>query len=138
MEKRISWDEYFISIVKLIGKRATCPRKQVGAVIVKNSQIISTGYNGAPKGFEHCNDVGCMVIDNHCQRVVHAEMNALLQAGKEANGATLYCTCLPCAICFKLCIQAGIQRIVYIENYKKNEVEYWIENSKIEMIQWKA
>jgi len=137
MQKRISWDEYFIEIVKLISKKASCPRKQVGAIITKNNRIIASGYNGAPKGMEHCTDVGCLMKDNHCIRVLHAEMNALLQAGKEAEGATLYSTLLPCEICYKLCIQAGIKKIIYLEDYNKEDLKYWITNGGIKTIKWK-
>lgn len=134
---RISWDEYFINIVNLIKERATCPRKKVGALIVKNNKIISSGYNGSPKGMEHCLDVGCLIKNNHCIRVMHAEQNALLQAGKEAEGANLYCTCLPCEICFKMCIQAKIKKIIYLEDYNKQNLKYWIDNGGIELIKWK-
>ena len=137
MKKRISWDEYFIKITELISQRASCPRKKVGCVIVKNNKILATGYNGSPKGMEHCIDVGCFIKDNHCVRVIHAEMNALLQAGEKAEGATLYATLLPCEICFKLCIQAGIKKIIYIEDYNKENLKYWIDNGGIKLIKWK-
>jgi dCMP deaminase len=107
-DERVSWDEYFVEITKLIARRATCPRKHVGALIVKDNKIIASGYNGSPRKMEQCNEVGCLIVGNHCVRALHAEMNALLQTGKESQDATLYCTCLPCEICFKLCIQAGI------------------------------
>jgi len=134
--QRISWNDYFIEIVKLIGKRATCPRKQVGALIVKNNKIIASGYNGSPRGLEHCSDIGCLIRDDHCIRVIHADCNALLQAGKEAQGATLYCTCLPCELCFKLCIQAGIKRIIYIEDYNKEDIKYWKLYGGIKIRKW--
>jgi len=133
---RINLDDYFIKIVKNVSERATCPRKSVGAIIVKNGRIISTGYNGAPKKMEQCDEVGCLLENNHCIRVVHAEMNALLFAGREAEGATLYCTCLPCEICFKLCIQAGIKKIIYLEDYNKENIQYWIDESNIEVIKY--
>ena len=137
MQNRIGWDEYFIEIVKLISKRASCPRKQVGALIVKNNKIISSGYNGSPKGMEHCSDVGCLIENNHCIRVIHAEANALLQAGKEAEGSKLYCTLLPCETCYKLCIQAGIKEIIYLEDYNKEDIDYWIQNGGIKITKWK-
>jgi dCMP deaminase len=136
-EERISWNEYFIEITKLIAKRASCPRKQVGALIVKNNKIIASGYNGSPKGMLHCSTAGCIIKNNHCTRVIHAEMNALLQAGKESQDAKLYCTCLPCEICFKLCIQAGIKEIIYLEDYNKEDVSYWIDNGGIRLTKWK-
>ena len=138
MQKRISWDEYFISIVKLIAQRATCPRKHVGALIVKKNKIISSGYNGAPKGMEHCTDVGCLMKDGHCIRVLHAEQNAILQAGEKSEGATLYCTCLPCEVCFKMCIQVGIKKIIYLEDYNQEDLKYWIKNGGIEIQKWKS
>lgn len=130
-DDRPDLDEYFIQIAKDVATRATCPRKKVGAIVVKNSQIISSGYNGAPKEMEHCTDVGCMVVNNHCERVVHAELNALLQAGKEAKDATLYSTVLPCTICLKACIQVGIKRIVYLEDYNKEQMILWLESGLI-------
>ena len=136
MGKRISVDKYFMEMADVVSKRATCPRKHVGAIIVKDKDIISTGYNGAPKKLEQCDEVGCLMKDGHCIRVIHAEMNALLQAGKEAKGATLYCTCLPCEICFKLCIQAGIKKIIYSEEYNPKTIQYWIDNSKIEVMKY--
>ena len=136
-EERISWDEYFIQITELISKRGTCPRKKVGALIVKENKIIASGYNGAPVGMKHCSEAGCIIKNDHCVRVIHAEINALLQAGKEAKDAKLYCTCLPCEICFKLCIQAGIKEIVYLEDYKKEDLSYWIKSGKIKLTKWK-
>lgn len=134
--KRIDWDSYFMQICNIVSLRATCPRKSVGAVVVKNNRIISTGYNGAPKGMKHCGDAGCKIIDNHCVRVVHAEMNALLFAGREAEGATLYCTCLPCTICMKMAIQQGIKRIVYQEDYNNGDLQWIIKESRIKIEQF--
>jgi dCMP deaminase len=125
-----------MDVVRLIARRATCPRKDVGCLIVKNNKIIASGYNGAPKGMEHCTEAGCLIKDNHCTRIIHAEANALLQAGRDAEGATLYCTCLPCEICFKLCIQAGINRVVYDEDYNKQDLVYWINNGGIIVTQY--
>ena len=91
---RPSWDTYFLEIAKLVASRSTCPRASVGAVIVKNNRILSTGYNGAPPGEPHCVDVGCLMVNNHCERTVHAETNAVIQAarfGISVDGATLYC-----------------------------------------------
>ena len=90
---RPSWDLYFIRIAKEVSSRSTCPRAAVGAVIVRDNQILATGYNGAPMGEPHCIDVGCDIVDGHCQRVVHAETNAVYQAIKYSiplEGATLY------------------------------------------------
>lgn len=121
---RPSWDEYFMEIAKVVAKRSTCKRAAVGAVIVKDKRILTTGYAGAPKGMPHCLDVGCLIksivkengkTEEHCLRTVHAEMNAIIQAalhGVSTDGATIYTTHLPCYNCAKVIINAGIKRIV--------------------------
>lgn len=122
---RINWDEYFLRIAQLVSKRATCPRKDVGAIVIDiNNKIVGSGYNGAPKGIEHCTEAGCMLQvladgKQHCIRVLHAEQNALLQAGEKAINGILYVTVLPCPQCFKLVIQAGIKKVIYLEDYNK-------------------
>ena len=91
--ERPSWDEYFMGITEKVSARATCPRATVGAVVVKDNRILSTGYNGAPAGKPHCIDVGCQMVDDHCDRTIHAETNAVTQAarfGTSLNGATMY------------------------------------------------
>ena len=91
--KRPDWDEYFLAIAKDVASRATCPRASVGAIIVKDNRILSTGYNGAPPGEPHCTDIGCDMVDGHCQRTIHAETNAMAQAAKYGiaiEGATIY------------------------------------------------
>jgi dCMP deaminase len=91
---RPDWDSYFMNIAKEVASRSTCPRASVGAVIVKDNGILSTGYNGAPSGEPHCLEVGCLIINNHCERTIHAETNAVVQAAKygvNINGSTLYC-----------------------------------------------
>lgn len=127
---RLNIDEYMIELVKLVAKRGTCNRKQVGAIVSVDGRIISTGYNGAPRGFRHCE---CIIVNNHCVRAVHAEQNALLFAGRDAEGATLYCTTLPCEICFKLAIQVGIKKIIYIEDYNKDSIKWILDESTIEI-----
>lgn len=120
MGKRPSWDEYFLKLAMLASERATCPRMHCGCVIAKDKKVIATGYNGSIPGDEHCEDVGCLVIDNHCQRTVHAEMNALMQAAKHGNsvdGATAYITNMPCTTCAKALISAGIRRIVIFSDF---------------------
>ena len=90
---RPDWDEYFLNIAREVAKRSTCPRASVGAVIVKDNRILATGYNGSPPGKPHCTEVGCLVVNDHCERVIHAETNAIAQAAKfgiSINGATLY------------------------------------------------
>jgi dCMP deaminase len=125
---RPSWDEYFMQITRLVVSRSTCLRRQVGAVIVKDKKILATGYNGAPSGLPHCLEVGCLRDEmgipsgerHELCRGLHAEQNAIIQAayyGVSINGATLYCTNLPCIICTKMLINAGITRVVYGEGY---------------------
>jgi dCMP deaminase len=117
---RPSWDEYFLEIAKVVAKRSTCDRANVGAVIAKNKVILSTGYNGAPRGLAHCDDVGHEIVGGHCIRTVHAEANALAQAarnGSPVEGATIYLTISPCYDCFKMMINSGIKEVVYKDFY---------------------
>lgn len=122
---RQSWDGYFIELTKLVASRATCCRKKFGCVLTKNNRIIATGYNGAPKGLPHCLDVGCLMVNSHCVRTIHAEVNALLQAGNDAEGSTLYVSGLPCANCLKLILQCGVKRVVFIEAYRPEDLACW-------------
>lgn len=120
-EKRLGIDEYFIEIAKVVAKRATCPRLKVGAVLVRDKMLLSTGYNGAPRGLPHCTDEGCKLYKGHCVRTVHAESNAVAQAafnGTKTYDSTLYVTHLSCHICLKLLINAGVKRIVYVGKYE--------------------
>jgi dCMP deaminase len=125
---RLSWEEYFMEITKLVSRRSTCLRRQVGAVIVKDKKILATGYNGAPTGVEHCVDVGCLREKlevpsgerHELCRGLHAEQNAIIQAayhGVSIRGSTLFCTNLPCSICIKMIINAGIATVVYLDGY---------------------
>ncbi len=117
---RPSWDTYFIDITLEVAKRATCLRAQVGAIIVKDKRILTTGYNGAPKGLPHCLDEGCEMVGGHCVRSLHAEQNAILQAaeyGVSLEGGTIYITHQPCVTCAKMIINAGIRRVVYAGLY---------------------
>ena len=118
---RPSWDEYFMAITRAVATRATCSRRSVGAVIVKDKRILATGYNGAPVGMRHCDHTGgADMRDGHCARSTHAEQNALVQAARHGTsiaGGTLYCTDHPCLTCAKLLINAGIVRIVYEAAY---------------------
>jgi len=121
VEKRPSWDEYFMMMAKdVVAKRATCPRRQVGAVLVRDKRIITTGYNGSPSGMPHCTEVGCRLHEGHCIRAIHAEQNAIVQAalyGVSTRGATCYVTAAPCVTCANLLVAAGIVRVVYGEEY---------------------
>ena len=122
--QRISWDEYFMAQSHLLSLRSTCSRLSVGATIVKDKRIVSGGYNGSIKGDEHCIDVGCKVVEGHCVRTIHAEINAILQCSKFGvgiEGATIYVTHFPCLNCTKSIIQAGIKEICYANDYRNNE-----------------
>ena len=130
MDKRPSWDEYFMDMAELVAKRSTCLRRNVGAVVVQDRRIVATGYNGAPKGIPHCNEIegGCRREQlgipsgerHEMCRALHAEQNAIIQAatsGQSVEGATIYITHQPCVICAKMIINAGIERIVVKEGY---------------------
>lgn len=122
---RPSWDSYFMGIAKLVAERATCDRAHVGAVLVRDRRIISSGYNGSLPGQAHCNDVGHLMVDGHCVRVNHAELNLIAQAalhGEKTEGTTCYVTHHPCLNCLKLLISSGVSRIVYGETYRVNEI----------------
>ncbi|MBS4868958.1 MAG: dCMP deaminase family protein [Eubacterium sp.] len=141
--KRISWDEYFMSMAELASKRSSCLRRQVGAVIVKNNQVLATGYNGAPKGLPNCCDLGkCLRKEmgipsgerQELCRAVHAENNAITQCavnGVSCKGGTLYVTASPCIMCTKQLINAGIIRIVAKEMYPENMGRQMLEESGI-------
>jgi len=128
--KRVSWDEYFLQLVELVGTRGTCDRGRSGCVITKNKRIIATGYVGSPTGTVHCDEVGHemhVVTENgkesqHCIRTTHAEQNAIVNAarfGTALDGATLYCHMTPCYVCAKMIINAGIKRVVCVKDYHK-------------------
>lgn len=109
-----------MEIARTVATRATCPRASVGAVLVRESRILTTGYNGAPRGVAHCTDVGCTIVNDHCARATHAEANAIVQAalhGISVSGSTAYCTHQPCVNCSKLLISAGVRKIVYDATY---------------------
>lgn len=143
---RPSWDEYFLEIVKTVSKRATCNRGRSGCVIVKNRQILVTGYVGSPNGLPHCDEVGHLFrkqmdengnISNHCVRTVHAEQNAICQAAKRGialEGATLYCTMTPCRTCAMMIINCGIKRVVCLNKYHNGrETEEMFQQANIEL-----
>ncbi len=117
---RPSWDEYFMKLAMIASERATCPRMHCGCVLVKDREVIATGYNGSIPGDAHCEDVGCLVVDNHCVRTNHAEMNAIVQAARKGHiidGGTAYVTNMPCTTCAKALIAAGIHRVVIFSDY---------------------
>ena len=126
---RPSWDDYFMEVMEAISKRATCDRGKSGCVIVRDKQILVTGYVGSPKGLDHCDEVGHQFkkmlnedgsVSEHCVRTVHAEQNAVCQAAKlgiSINGATVYCRMTPCRTCAMILINCGIKRIVCERKY---------------------
>lgn len=118
---RASWDEYFMAIARVVASRSTCDRKFVGAVIVRDKTILSTGYNGSIRGMPHCTEIGHIMEDGHCIATIHAETNAIVQAAKNGvsiDGAAIYVTASPCWSCFKMIANSGIRRVVYGEFYR--------------------
>ena len=142
---RPPWDRYFIEIARLVASRSTCLRRKVGAVVVKDRRILATGYNGPPSGITHCSEVGCLRErlgvpsgERHelC-RGLHAEQNAIIQAalhGVSLKGAEIYCTTFPCIICSKMLINAGIQKIYYVEGYPDKLSEDMLGEAGIELV----
>jgi dCMP deaminase len=131
---RPGWDEYFMEIARTVATRATCPRASVGAVLTRERRILTTGYNGAPRGVAHCSEAGCLMVDGHCLRATHAEANAIVQGalhGVSLEGATAYCTHQPCAGCSKLLISAGIVRIVYRDAYSDPVAEQLLAEASV-------
>jgi dCMP deaminase len=123
--ERVSWDAYFMNIAREVSTRSTCDRKHVGAVIVRDKTILSTGYNGSIRGLPHCDDVGHMMENDHCVATIHAEANAILQAarnGVRIQDATIYTTASPCWPCFKLIANSGLTRIAYREFYRDERI----------------
>jgi dCMP deaminase len=121
MAARVDWNTYFMNIARQAATRSTCDRKQVGAVIVRDRTILSTGYNGSIRGMPHCDDVGHQMEGGHCVATVHAEANAIIQAAKNGvriDGGELYTTASPCWNCFKLLANAGICKVYYGEFYR--------------------
>lgn len=141
---RPSWDEYFMSITMEVAKRSTCLRRQVGAILVRDKRILATGYNGAPKGLPHCEEVGCLreqynvpAGERHelC-RGLHAEMNALLQAaayGASTEDSVLYTTAHPCSLCAKMLINANVRRIVMLEDYPDELSKQMLAQAKVKV-----
>jgi dCMP deaminase len=130
-----------MQIARTVATRATCPRASVGAVITRQRRILTTGYNGAPRGVAHCSDVGCLLVNQHCQRATHAEANAIVQGalhGVSLEGATAYCTHQPCVNCSKLLISAGIERIVYDESYPDAVAAELLAEAGVAIVQFAA
>jgi dCMP deaminase len=118
---RPSWDEFFLGLAEYTAQMGTCPRLSVGACLVRNKQVLSLGFNGAPSGHPHCTEVGCKIVDGGCLRTRHAEMNAILQAVErriDLRGAIAYITHSPCSDCARALIREGIVRVVYRHAYR--------------------
>ncbi len=134
---RVSWEKYFMNIAKQVATRGTCDRKNVGAVIVKNKTILSTGYNGSLRGMPHCDEIGHMMENEHCVATIHAEANAILQAAKNGvciDESEIFITASPCWNCFKLMVNAGIRKIYYGEFYRDERIFETAEKLGIELI----
>ncbi len=142
---RPSWPEYFMSIAKLVATRSTCLRRKVGAVLVKDKRILATGYNGAPTGIRHCRDTGCLREKlgvepgerHELCRGLHAEQNVIIQAayyGAMTRGTTLYSTHMPCIICSKMLINAGVEKIFFLEGYPDPLADELLSEANIELV----
>ena len=147
-EKRPEWDEYFMNLLDVIKTRSTCLRRHVAAVIVKDRQILATGYNGSPKGVAHCEEVGCLREKLHIPsgerhelcRGTHAEQNAIIQAavhGVSIEGSEIYITDSPCILCSKILINAGIKRVTYRGDYPDSLAMDMLRVAGVELIQYK-
>jgi dCMP deaminase len=145
MSERLSWDQYFMTITRQVAERSTCTRAKVGAVIVRDKNILATGYNGAPAGMPHCTDVGCLIYESktpngdteqNCFRTIHAEMNAIAQAAK--NGASIkdgaiYITHTPCIHCLKVLVNTGIKEIYYEKPYKLHTLDELLRYTQVHL-----
>ena len=134
---RVNWENYFMNIAKQVATRSTCDRKHVGAVIVRDRTILSTGYNGSIRGMPHCDEVGHLMEEGHCVATIHAETNAILQAAKNGvmiDGAEVYITASPCWNCFKMLANAGIKKIYYGEFYRDQRIFDVAKRLSIELI----
>ncbi len=141
---RPSWDKYFLDVARLVARRSTCLRRNVGAILVKDKRILATGYNGAPAGLKHCLDIGCLRQKlnipsgerHELCRALHAEQNALIQAslyGISVKGSMLYATCQPCVICAKMLINAGIAEIIITDGYPDKMAMDFLKQAKIKV-----
>ncbi|MBN2331878.1 MAG: cytidine/deoxycytidylate deaminase family protein [Deltaproteobacteria bacterium] len=142
---RPDWHTYFMQIAQLVATRSTCLRRQVGAVIVKNNRILSTGYNGTPSGITHCLERGCIRSERQIPsgerhelcRGLHAEQNAIIQAayhGVSVNDADIFCTNQPCIICSKMIINAGIKKIFISDSYPDELAEEMLKEAAISLV----
>ena len=137
---RKDWHEYFMDIAKMVATRSTCDRKHIGAVIVRDKTILSTGYNGSIRGRPHCSEIGCDLENGHCVATIHAEANAIIQAAKNGvmiDGAEIYTTASPCWNCFKLIANSGLKKIFYHEFYRDERIMKVAEEIGLELIEIK-
>ena len=148
IDSRPSWETYFMDITERVATRSTCLRRAVGAVVVKDKRMLTTGYNGAPSGTRHCKETGCLREKlniasgerHELCRGIHAEQNAIIQAalhGVSIKDSTLYCTNLPCSICAKMIINAGIKKIVYRSGYGDDLSREMLTEARVEIIQYR-
>jgi dCMP deaminase len=131
---RPTWDDYFMGIALQVARRSTCDRARVGAIIVKDRRILTTGYNGSPAGLPHCDEIGHLMVNGHCVRTLHAEQNAIIQAalhGVGVAGSTLYVTHQPCLTCAKMIINAGIRRVVFAGHYPDHHAVAFLRDAGI-------
>ena len=136
-QTRADWDGYFMNIARQVATRSTCDRKHVGAVIVRDRTLLSTGYNGSMRGAAHCDEAGHLMENDHCVRTVHAEANAVAQAarnGVRIDGGEIYVTASPCFNCFKLLVNAGVRRICYGEFYRDARIGDFARELGVELV----
>lgn len=132
MRNRLKWDDYFMAQALLIANRATCKRAKVGAVLVKDNKVIATGYNGSVSGTDHCLEDGCLMVDGHCVRTIHAEVNAILQGAERGipRNFTAYVTHFPCLNCTKQLLHVGCTRVVYLYPYQIGDYAAYLYQEK--------
>jgi len=149
IEERPSFDDYFMEMAHVVAKRSTCLRRKVGALLVKDRHILSTGYNGAPKGLKHCSETGCLREQlgippgerHEICRGLHAEQNAIIQAavfGVSIKDSTLYCTNAPCSVCAKMLINAGVKEIIFEDEYPDELAMQMLKEAKIKIKKYKS
>jgi len=137
IDRRVTWNEYFMKIAEQVATRSTCDRKHIGAVIVRDKTILSTGYNGSLRGAPHCDEVWHDMENGHCVRTVHAEANAVAQAAKNGVAlldAEIYVTASPCLTCFKLLANSGIRTIYYKEFYRDERITEYAKQSGVTLV----
>lgn len=147
MSERLTWDQYFMTITRQVAERSTCNRAKVGAVIVRDKNILATGYNGAPAGMPHCTDLGCLIyqsknpngeMEENCFRTIHAEINAIAQAAKNGSSikdAAIYVTHTPCIHCLKVLVNTGIKNIFYEIPYKIHTLDEILRATRVHLEQ---